>query len=55
MFISYGGQDQEYVMFGIVDLVLSIGTFIFVDIFGGLEVNTEFKLILKQWHKKMEI
>ena len=54
MFISLGGQDQEYVMYGIVDLDLSIGMFIIVDIFGGLIINIEYKQKYQQWLRKME-
>ena len=55
MFTSYGGQDQEFAMFGDVDLVLSIGMFTFVDILGGLVIHIQFKHNYQLCLKRMEI
>lgn len=43
MFTFYGGQDQEYVMYGDAELVHFIGMFIIVDIYTGTVTPIKYK------------
>ena len=48
MYTTDGGQDQEFVMFGDVDLDLSIGMFIIVDGYGGTLINIKYRQTYQQ-------